>query len=271
MLRRDEGLEVELRVNGRAAFVATGRHDMDPEAKTVVFVHGVGQDHTVWVLPKRYFARHGRNVVSVDLPGHGRSEGPPLDSIETMADWVIEVLDSLSVDTASLVGHSMGSLVALDAAARNPYRVVSLVMVGVSVPLAVSTELMGAADSEGHDALDMLTYWGHSRHAWFGGNETPGIWMTGAYMRLLERCPPGTIAADLSACDSYLGGLIAARSVRAPTLVLMGSRDVMTPPRGAQEMIGELTDVRTVVFEGAGHALLTERPDQVLDELIEAI
>ena len=244
---------------------------MNPGAKTVVFVHGVGQDHTVWVLPKRYFASHGRNVVSVDLPGHGRSDGPPLESIEAMSDWMIEVLDSLSVETASLVGHSMGSLVALDAAARHPDRVVSLVMVGVSVPLAVSEELMGAARSGDHDTLDMLTYWGHSRSAWFGGNETPGIWMTGTYMRLLQRCPPGTITADLSACDIYRGGIAAAGSVRAPALVLMGSRDVMTPPRGAQEMIGELADVRTVLFEGAGHALLTERPDQVLDELIEAV
>ena len=258
-------------VDGRNAYVTAGKDGIDPEAKTVVFLHGVGQDHTVWVLPSRYFTRHGRNVVAVDLPGHGRSDGPPLKSIEAMSDWVIGVLDSLSVQTAALVGHSMGSLVALDTAARYPDRVDSLVMVGVSVPLAVSEELMDAAGSGGHDALDMLTYWGHSRSAWVGGNETPGIWMTGAYMRLLERCPPGTIAADLIACDGYRSGLGAARSVRVPTLVLMGSRDVMTPPRGAQEMIGELAELRTVVFEGAGHALLTERPDEVLDELIEAL
>ena len=188
-----------------------------------------------------------------------------------MSDWVVQVLDALSVETAALVGHSMGSLVCLSAAARHPDRVRSLVMIGVSVPLEVSGELKGAADTASHDALDMLTYWGHSRHAWFGGNETPGIWMTGAYMRLLERCPTGTIAADLSACDRYGAGLDAARSVRVPTLVLMGSRDVMTPVRGAKEMITELSNVRTVVFEGAGHALLTERPDPVLDELIEAV
>lgn len=262
---------MEVTIGGRRAFVASENREIDPDDESVVFVHGVGQDHTVWVLPMRYFARHGRNVVSVDLPGHGRSDGPPLESIESMADWVIHTLEALSVERAALVGHSMGSLVALDAASRYPDRVWSLVMVAVSFPLVVSEELMAAAASASHDALDMLTYWGHSRHAWVGGNDTPGIWMTGSYMRLLERSPPATIAADLQACQSYRAGLEMARSIAAPTLVMMGSRDVMTPARGAQEMIGHLADVRTVVFEGAGHALLTERPDQVLDELIEAV
>ncbi len=262
---------MELTIAGRRAFVAAGNREVDPGRATVVFVHGVGQDHTVWVLPTRYFARHGRNVVAVDLPGHGGSEGPPLERVESMADWLIEVFDELSIETAALVGHSMGSLVALDAAARYPQRVRSLVMVGVSVPLRVSPELMGAAMSGGHDALDMLTYWGHSRHAWLGGNETPGIWMTGSYLRLLERCPTTTIATDLSACDAYSAGLDAAGSVTAPSLVLMGSRDVMTPIRGATQLIAGLPETRTVVFEGAGHALLAERPDQVLDELIEIV
>lgn len=262
---------MELKINGARAFVASENRKISADRETVVFIHGVGQDHTVWVLPMRYFARHGRNVVAVDLPGHGRSEGPPLESIEAMADWVIQILDELSVERAALVGHSMGSLVALDAAGRFPERVRSLVMVAVSVPLAVSGELMGAAVDGSHDALDMLTYWGHSRHAWVGGNDTPGIWMTGAYMRLLERCPPATIAADLDACHGYGTGLDMAGSVAAPTLVLMGSRDVMTPVRGAQEVIGQIADVRTVVFNGSGHSLLTERPEQVLDELIEAV
>lgn len=262
---------MHLTIDGRRAFVATEGRVIDPERETVVFVHGVGQDHTVWVLPMRYFARHGRNVVAVDLPGHGRSAGPPLQTIESMSDWVLAVLDSLSVESTAFVGHSMGSLVGLELAGRRAERVRSLVMVGVSVPLVVSGELMGAARSGGHDVLEMLTYWGHSRHAWVGGNETPGIWMTGAYMRLLERCPPETIAADLSACDTYQRGLEAAGSVEAPVLVIMGSSDVMTPARGAREMIEQLRTARTVTFDGAGHALLTERPDDVLDELIEAV
>ncbi len=262
---------MDLTVEGRQAFAGTGSDGVGQGRDTVVFIHGVGQDHTVWVLPTRYFARHGRNVVAVDLPGRGSSEGPPLQSIEAMSDWVIQMLDEMGIETASLVGHSMGSLVALDAAGRYAHRVRSLVMVGVSVPLTVSEELMEAAGAGGHDVIDMLTYWGHSKHAWVGGNETPGIWMTGAYLRLLERCPPGTIAADLAACSGYGTGLEAAASVTAPALVLMGERDVMTPTRGAEQLIASLADVRTVVFEDAGHALLTERPEQVLDEMIRVV
>lgn len=258
-------------MDGRRVFVFTGHQEPDPERETVVFVHGVGQDHTVWVLPVRYFDRHDRNVVAVDLPGHGRSDGPPLESIEAMADWLVRLLDERSVRRASIVGHSMGSLVALDTAARYPERVRSIAMVGVSFPLRVNDVLMGAADHKSHDALDMLTYWGHSRRAQMGGNETPGIWVTGAYMRLLERAPPGTISTDLKACDTYDAGLAAAAVLEVPALLLLGARDVMTPVGGATELIEHLPEADTVIFDGAGHALLTERPDQVLDELIRIV
>lgn len=262
---------MDLIIDGRSAFVAIGNHPPRPDVETVLFIHGVAQDHTVWVLPMRYFDRHDRNVAAVDLPGHGRSEGPPLASVEAMADWVVKVLDALGIERAALVGHSMGSLVALDAAGRFGDRVRAMALVGVSVPLRVSEPLMSAATLGGHDVLDMLTYWGHSRHALLGGNETPGMWMTGAYMRLIERCSPETIVADLGACDAYQAGLDAARASSVPALVLMGSRDVMTPVRGAAALIEALPDATVVVFEGAGHALLTERPDQVLDRLVEVV
>lgn len=262
---------MELTIDGRGAFAFTGHHEFDPEKESVVFIHGVGQDHTVWVLPARYFDRHDRNVIAVDLPGRGRSDGPPLGSIEEMADWVIRVLDEMSVRRTAVVGHSMGSLVALDAAARHPDRVRSIAMVGVSFPLRVSEALLGAAESGSHDALEMLTYWGHSKGAAMGGNETPGIWMTGAYMRLLERAPAETIRADLRACDAYDAGLSAAEAVEVQALLIMGALDVMTPVRGAEQLMDRMSLADEVIFAGAGHALLTERPDQVLDELIRVV
>lgn len=262
---------VDLSIDGRRAFAFTGHHEFDPEKESVAFIHGVGQDHTVWVLPARYFDRHDRNVIAVDLPGRGRSDGPPLESVEAMADWVIRVLDERSVRRAAVVGHSMGSLVALDLAARHADRVRSMAMVGVSVPLRVSEPLMEAAETGSHDALEMLTYWGHSKGAAVGGNETPGIWMTGAYMRLLERAPSETIGADLRACHAYDAGLSSADALDVPALVMMGARDVMTPVAGAEKLLEHLPSADTVIFEGAGHALLTERPDQVLDQLIRIV
>ena len=126
---------MDLTVDKRRVYAATGNRAIDPERETVVFVHGAGQDHTIWVLPIRYFVRHGRNVLAVDMPGHGRSEGPALDSIEAMADWIDRMMEAAAVPRAAIVGHSMGSLVALETAARHPDRARAVALVGTSVPM----------------------------------------------------------------------------------------------------------------------------------------
>ena len=262
---------MEFRVRGAAAYAATGNKSFDPAKKTVIFIHGVGQDHTIWVLPIRYFARHDRNVLAVDLPGHGRSEGRPLESIQDMGDWVTEAMDAVGAERAAVVGHSMGSLVALETASRHSDRVRAVAMVGVSVPLAVSSPLMTSAEAHSHDAIDMMTYWGHSKAAQIGGSPTPGMWMLGGGLRLLEQAGAATIHADLRACDEYVTGLDRATEIDCPTLLLLGEKDLMTPVRVAQALRDTITDQDTVVFKGAGHALLAERSDPVLDQLIRII
>jgi pimeloyl-ACP methyl ester carboxylesterase len=114
---------VELRIAGEPAYAYTGGKAFDAKLPAIVFIHGGEQDHSVWILQSRYLAHHGHVVLAVDLPGHGRSGGAPLASIEAMADWIVALLDSAKVSKAALVGHSMGSLVALDCAARHPERV----------------------------------------------------------------------------------------------------------------------------------------------------
>lgn len=262
---------MELTVRGESVHVNTVGKQMNPSLETVLFIHGVGQDHTIWVLPLRYFANHDRNVLGVDLPGHGRSAGSPLTSIHDMADWVVEVLDVVGVEKTALVGHSMGSLVALDATARHGDRVRSLVMVGVSIPLAVADPLLESAANQHHDAIDMLTYWSHSNASQIGGNTTPGIWMTGSSMRLWERADPAVIHSDLLACSMYEAGLDRGISIDCPTLLLLAEEDRMTPVRGAASIREVIADQETVVFQNAGHPLLQERPDPVLDELIRVV
>lgn len=159
------------------AYAATGNQPLGPDRETVVFVHGTAMDHTVWVLPTRYFARHGRNVLAVDLPGHGRAEGLLLASVEEMADWIVRLLDAAGLDRAAVVGHSMGSLVALAAAVGHRDRVRALMMIGTSVPMPVTDRLLDNAEANDHSAFDMLNVWGHSRAAHLGGNPTPGMWM----------------------------------------------------------------------------------------------
>jgi pimeloyl-ACP methyl ester carboxylesterase len=262
---------VEFQIDEKVVYVATGNRELVSDRKTVVLIHGAGQDHTIWVLPTRYFAHHQRNVLAVDLPGHGRSTGPALRTVEEMAEWIMRVLDTARLKTAAVVGHSLGSLIALEAAARYPHRVRALAMVGASVPMPVSEKLLATAEADDHDALDMLTLWGHSRSAHLGGNSTPGMWMLGCAVRLLERSASGVLHADLEACHRFQKGLERARNVSSPTLLVLGRHDSMTPVRAAGDLSRALANVETVVLEGSGHAILSERPDEVLDALIRIV
>lgn len=255
-----------LNVGNEKTFAYTGSRPLKPELPAVLFIHGAANDHSVWALQSRYFAHHGRNVLAVDLPGHGRSEGTPLASIEAIADWMLEVLDAAGVGKAVLVGHSMGSLAALAAAARYPSRVSAVALLGACAPMPVSDALLKAARANEHRAFDMLNVWGH--FSLMGPNPDPGMWMLGGYIRLLERAAPGVLYNDLNACNDYGGGLDAARKLRCPVLVIQARRDLMTPPRNAKELLAALPKVQTVSLDGCGHSMMMEQPERVLDALI---
>lgn len=258
---------MRLDVNGIAAFAAAGGREPAPGLPTVVFIHGAGLDHSVWAAQSRWFAHHGRNVLAVDLPGHGHSDGPPLPTIAGMADWIAAFLTVLNIQQAALVGHSMGTLVALAAAQRHPDRVRALGLVGAALAIPVHPDLLAAAEANRHEAIDMVSLWGHGFAAGLGGNLAPGLWMTGAAERVLERAAPGVLFNDLSACNAWTDGPAAAASVRCPTVILQGSRDVMTPPRAARALAAAIPGAKLTVLDEAGHMLLAERPDAVLAAL----
>ena len=262
---------MQLEINGHEVYVATGNREPDPQKETVLFIHGTGQDHTIWVLPTRYFARHDRNVLAVDLPGHGRSGGDPLESIEAMADWAVQVLDAAGISSAAVVGHSLGSLVAIATAARHPQRVRVIALVGVTVPMPVSGFLLDNAKEDKHEAIEMLNYWGYSKSAQLGGNATPGNWMLGGGLRLMEKARPGVIHNDLNACNKYIEGMDHAASIECPALLILGERDMLTPVRSAMRVAEALPNAEKAILEGSGHALLAERPDPVLDQLIRVV
>ena len=259
---------MELLVDGRRAFAATYGRPPEPGRETVVFVHGAAMDRTVWTLFGRYFTRHGHNALALDLPGHGRSEGPALESIPALADWIAEAMDAAGIGSAAhLVGHSMGSLAVLDTAARHPARAASLALVGTSAPMPVTDALLAPARADEHRALDLVTLWGHSPKAHVGGFSVPGIWMTGSGLRLVERSAPGVLHADLEACNAYAEGIERARAVRCPVLLLLGERDSMTPARAARGLEEAFSGARRIELRHGGHQLMAERPNQVLDAL----
>lgn len=260
---------MRVNVDGTGTYLYTGARAIAAAQPSVLFVHGAAHDHSVWALQSRYFAHHGYNVLAVDLPGHGRSEGRALTSVAALADWLPRVLDAVQVSRATIAGHSMGALVALACAARHPDRVERIALLGPGVPMGVSDALLAAAKADDHVAFELINGWSHSPRRQLGGNQVPGVWMTGASLRLLERSRPGTLYTDLMACRDYADGLAAAAAVRCPALVILGARDAMVPAKGAQALLATLSAVRTVTLPASGHALMSEEPDAVLDALRE--
>lgn len=256
-------------VDGADAFVYTAGKPVRDSRAGVVFIHGAANDHSVWALQSRYFAYHGWNVLAPDLPGHGRSRGKAIGSIAALADWVVHLLDAAGLEQAALVGHSMGSLIALETAARHASRVTRIALVGTAVPMPVSEPLLTASKANDHAAYDMINAFAHSSTAQIGGNRVPGLWMLGNNMRLMERSGTGVLHADFTACNTYDAGLESAGRVRCPALLILGKRDQMTPLRAAKDVAARLGNVKTVTLDGAGHALMAEKPDEVLDALID--
>jgi pimeloyl-ACP methyl ester carboxylesterase len=256
---------MRITIDTRCVFIGTGSAEAAPDAPTVVFVHGAGMDHTVWVMPSRYFARHGYRVIAPDLPGHGRSDGPPLATIDAMAAWLLQVIDRLGVRTAAIVGHSMGSLVAQVFAAAHPDRTRALALLGTSVPMPVTQRLLAAATDDIPAAIAMANGWSHSPRGRLGANGNPGFWMLGSGARLIERAAAGVFHADLAACNSFRPADLA---IAAPTLVIVGELDQMTPARAGREAAAKIPHARVVTLAGCGHAMLSEQPNQVLDALL---
>ncbi len=254
-------------VNGNDVYAYTGTRPLDAALPTAVFVHGAGNDHSVWALQSRYFAHHGRNVLAVDLPGHGRSGGGALPSVAAIADWIPAVLDAARIDQAALVGHSLGSLAALECAARWPARIAKVALVGPAAPMPVSEALLDAAKRNDHSAFELITGWSYSAGKKLGGSKMPGVWLTGSALRLLERTRPGVLHADLLACHAHSTGVDSAARISCASLVILGSRDIMAPPKSAQALIAALPGARVVTLPDCGHALMAEQPDAVLDAL----
>jgi len=265
---------MKLQVNAQTVYAYTGGKDFDPTLPCIVFVHGALHDHSVWTLLARWFAHHGHGVLALDLPGHGRSEGQALPSVEALGAWLVQVLDAAGVQQASLVGHSMGSLIALEAAAQAPARAGRLVMVGTAYPMKVSEALLETARTAPLKAMDMVNVFSHSSQASKPSYPGPGAWLHGGNLQLMRRVQAGythgnLFEHDFRVCDAYAHGLEAAPAVTCPVHFILGERDQMTAPKQSQALAAALQ--ATVHRVPAGHSLMAEAPDPVLNALRTAI
>jgi len=258
---------VQLTLDGQLVFAGTGGRPFDPALPSVVLLPGAGMDHTVFAQQSRALAHHGRNVLAFDLPGHGGSAGPALESIGAMADWVLRACLGCSAQRFRIAGHSMGALVALETAQRGGARVEALALIAVVPEMRVHPDLLAAARAGQHDAVDLMTSWSFGAEGQLGGSPAPGLWLPGSALRLIERAPKASLAADLAACDAYRGAADAAGKVLCPTLLVLGGADRMTPAARGRELAGRFKQARVTVLAKAGHMMTIEEPMAVLAAL----
>lgn len=263
---------MHLLVNGHPSYCYTGGKAIDTSKPTVVFIHGVLNDHSVWILQSRYLANHGWNVLAIDLPGHCRSAGEAPASVEEAADFVAALLDANGVQRAALVGHSWGSLIALETASRLKDRITHLVMVGTAFPMKVSQALLDASLTQPLQALKMINVFSRSTLSAPPSALGPGTWVYGASMALGRRVLASNTKVNVfhrgfKACDSYANGEQAIGQITCPVLFILGAQDQMTQAKSAQLLLDTARrcgKTVQVVSLAVGHHQMTEAPEETL-------
>ncbi|MGI9319450.1 MAG: alpha/beta fold hydrolase [bacterium] len=261
-----------VQIDGIDYYAYTAAKPIDPNFETIVFIHGTAMDHTVWALQSRYFAYHGYNILALDLPGHGQSAGQAMDRIDDYAAWLVELMQHSPGSGFHLIGHSMGALICLEAAAQYGQSIPvlnSLSLVGFSYPMAVTPKLLGAAKDNPTDAYAMMTQWSHTSTV--GGEPNPGFWSAGSQMSMMENSRPGAVFTDLTACNNYHSGPEAIAKTGCPILFISGAQDKMAPAKLARKEADINPNAEIVTLPRCGHSIMAENPDGVRNALRQFI
>ena len=260
---------MHISVHGATIYAYTGGKAFDPAKPTAIFIHGVLCDHSVWALQSRYMANHGWNVLAIDLPGHCKSSGKAPASVEEAATFIGDLMDAAGLQKAALIGHSWGSLIAMQAAAQLKDRVSHLALVGTAYPMKVSPALLDSAIKAPDAAIRMINVFSRATLAPPNG---AGSWVFDAGQALGRRVLASNKDTNLlhtgfSACDNYAGGEAAMAALTCSVLFALGKEDQMTPAKAAKGLIdaAKAADKRvTVAMLPSGHNQMTEAPDETL-------
>ena len=234
-------------------FVSTGGMDFDEEKSSILLMHGSGLTHIVWSLHEQFYASQGFNILSVDLPGHGNSEGPSLKSIEEISDWVKSLMNVLDIKKIIIIGHSQGSLVGIDFASRYPNLINSLVLVAGSYKMPVNQDLINYAEAGDEKAILLMMKWGYEgSKAFIGGNPVKKIINSSREIREV-------LAVDLNACNNYKGGKESLEKINCPTLCIFGDLDKMVPLEVGNKMASMIKNSEKKVINDCGHMIIFEK------------
>ena len=236
---------------------------IDINKDTIVFLHGSGLSHIVWSLAEQFFSSKNYNVLSIDLPGHGNSDGPCLDSIEKIADWMEIVFDKLKLKNLILVGHSQGCLEILEYSSRYKERLKKLVFVGGSNKMPVHPDLIELAQSGHSDAVKLMMKWGYEGSKKFiGGNPVEKIIQS-------PRDISEILAVDLNACNNYSNGSEAAKVIDLPSMLIFGELDKMVNLEAGKKFSNLIKNSTTHVIKGCGHMIMIEKAFEMREKILE--
>ena len=234
-------------------FVSTGGIDFDKEKPSILLMHGSGLTHIVWSLHEQFYATQGYNILSVDLPGHGNSEGPSLKSIEEISDWIKSLMNVLDINKLIIIGHSQGSLVGIDFAARYTNLLSSLVLIAGSYKMPVNQDLIDLAEAGDEKAVLLMMKWGYEgSKAFIGGNPVKKIINSSREIREV-------LSVDLKACNNYKGGEESLEKINCPTLCIFGDLDKMVPLKVGTNMSALIKNSETKVISNCGHMIIFEK------------
>jgi pimeloyl-ACP methyl ester carboxylesterase len=229
-------------------------------APSLLFLHGAGMDRRVWRGLMELLAGRGVAAWAPDFPAHGGSGGSPLTTISDLAAWVIRLADALRLQRFLLGGHSMGALVALEAAAALGERAAGLALMGASPHMPVNEALLAAAREDLPQAAAMISGWGYGPAAQADGRAEAG-------RGLIQSSRPGVLAADLRACADYAGAPIAAKRVGCAAVVIAGAKDRMTPAKRGRGLAEAIAGASYLELPEVSHMLPEEAPEALAEAL----
>ena len=243
--------------------VSDSGQGIDINKDTIVFLHGSGLSHIVWSLAEQFFSSKNYNVLSIDLPGHGNSDGPCLDSVEKIADWMEKVFDKLKLKNLILVGHSQGCLEILEYSSRYKERLKKLVFVGGSNKMPVHPDLIELAQSGHSDAVKLMMKWGYEGSKKFiGGNPVEKIIQS-------PRDISEILAVDLNACNNYSNGSEAAKVIDLPSMLIFGELDKMVNLEAGKKFSNLIKNSTTHVIKGCGHMIMIEKAFEMREKILK--
>ena len=250
-------------IENKSVHASDAGQDIDNSKDTLVFLHGSGLSHIVWSLTEQFFFNNKFNVLSVDLPGHGNSQGPCLDSIEKIADWLEAVFTELNLNNVILIGHSQGCLEALEYSFKYKSRLKKIVFIGGSYRMPVNKDLIDLASNGDSDAVKLMMKWGYEGSKKFiGGNPVEKIIQS-------PRDISEILAIDLIACNNYENGSDAAKAISCPAMMIFGELDKMVNLEIGKKFSNLVKNSITHIIIGSGHMIMIEKAFEMREKILE--